>query len=337
MPDQPLVSIIMAAKDTAPYIAECLDSIVAQTYTNWELIAINDHSEDATPEIIAKYAARDSRIKLVHSERRKLIPALKEGYVHCNGPLMNRMDSDDRMPADKLEVMVTEWLKHGKGHVIAGGTEHFRDDGEVGDGFQRYDRWLNQVARNQLHLQEIYRECVIPSHCWLLHKDDLDAVGAFDPEIYPEDYDLTFRMYRKGLKIVGIDKVLHHWRDRSDRISRTWEVYKDNRYYEMKLRYFLEVDHDPSRPMVLWGAGRNGKDMAKLLLNKDVDFHWVCDNKRKIGHDVYGVIMQPTTAIAELENPQIIIVVASPEGQVEIERELSAFELKPREHYWFFN
>ncbi len=337
MSKQPLVSIIMAAKDTAPYIAQCLDSIIAQTYTNWELIAINDHSDDATPEIIADYAKRDARIKLVHSKRRKLIPALKEGYAHCNGPLMNRMDSDDRMPADKLEVMVAEWMKHGKGNVIAGGTEHFCDDGEVGDGFQRYDRWLNHVAKEQLHLQEIYRECVIPSHCWLLHKDDLDAIDAFNPEIYPEDYDLTFRMYRHRLNIIGIDKVLHHWRDRSDRISRTWEVYKDNRYYEMKLRYFLEIDREADRPLVLWGAGRNGKDMAKLLLDRNLTFSWVCDNERKIGHDVYGVIMQATDTIAALENPQIIIVVASPDGQKEIEQELEAYQLKPRVHYWFFN
>lgn len=125
MDTSPLVSIIMAAKDTAPYIGECLDSILHQTYSNWELIAINDHSSDTTPEILEAYAAKDPRIKVVHSTRKKLIPALKEGYPHMTGELINRMDSDDRMPKDKIEVMVKEWQKHGKGHVIAGGTAHF--------------------------------------------------------------------------------------------------------------------------------------------------------------------------------------------------------------------
>lgn len=330
------VSIIMAIKDTAPYLPECLDSIIAQTYPHWELIAINDHSTDETPEILAEYAMKDPRIRVFHSDCPKLIPTLKYGYPYCQGPLMNRMDSDDRMPADKLETMVSEWYKYGKGHVIAGGTEHFRDDGEVGDGFKRYDAWLNHVAKNALHLEELYKECVIPSHCWLMHKEDLDAIGAFEPEIYPEDYDLTFRIVEANLKIIGIDKILHHWRDRSNRISRTWEEYKDNRYFDLKVTNFRKLHHNPGRPLVLWGAGRNGKDMAKLLQVQKVDFHWVCDNENKIGHNVYGVIMQSTNAIAELDNPQVMIVVAAPDAKSGIESTLVELGLKRGVDWWFF-
>ena len=209
--DKPLVSIIMAAKDTEPYLPACLDSIAAQTYQNWELIAINDHSSDRTPEILELYAEKDARIRVFHSERHKLIPTLKEGYAHVRGTLINRMDSDDKMPHDKLEVLVNEWQKYGRGHIIAGGTKHFVDEGEVGGGFLRYEEWLNKVAKNQTHYQEIYQECVIPSHCWIIHKEDFDAVDAFNPEVYPEDYDLCFRFYQKGLQVHGIDKTLLKW------------------------------------------------------------------------------------------------------------------------------
>lgn len=206
MTNQPLVTIIMAVKDTAPYLRDCLDSILAQTYQNWELIAVNDHSSDASPKILQEYAAKDTRIRFFNSDRPKLIPTLQVGYAETKGTLINRMDSDDKMPAYKIEVLVEEWSKHGKGTVIAGGTEHFVDEGVVGDGFLKYEKWLNEVARTSTHYQEIYRECVIPSHCWLLHKEDFDAAGAFDPIIYPEDYDLCFRFYRLGLTVVGIDK-----------------------------------------------------------------------------------------------------------------------------------
>ena len=57
---EPLVSIIMAVKDTEPYLPECLDSVIAQTYQNWELIAVNDHSSDDTPNILEEYAKKDS-------------------------------------------------------------------------------------------------------------------------------------------------------------------------------------------------------------------------------------------------------------------------------------
>ncbi len=314
----------------------CLDSIIAQTYTNWELIAVNDHSTDSTPEILNSYAEKDKRIRVFHSDRKKLIPTLKYGQQFIKGDLINRMDSDDKMPADKIEVLVETWLQYGKGHIVAGGTEHFVDEGTVGDGFRRYEKWLNHVAKNSLHYREIYRECVIPSHCWIIDRADFFAADAFNPEVYPEDYDLCFRFYKRGLKVIGIDKVLHYWRDRSDRISRTWDEYKDNRYYEMKLRYFYEIDRDPIRPLVVWGAGRNGKDFAKLILEREQEFHWLCDNEKKIGKDIYGIRMEHFSILNDLVNPQILIVVASPDGKVAIQKELDLLNKKPVTDYWFF-
>ena len=336
MQSAPLVSIIMAAKDTEPYLPDCLNSILAQTYANWELIAINDHSSDRTPEILETYAKKDACIRVVHSKRHKLIPALKEGYLHVNGSLINRMDSDDRMPVDKLEALVNEWQKYGKRHVIGGGTEHFVDEGEVGGGFRRYEEWLNDVARTSTHYEQIYQECVIPSHSWIIHKEDFDSVGGFEPEVYPEDYDLCFRFYREGLKVIGLDKVLHHWRDRSDRISRTWAEYKDNRYFDLKLRYFYELDRDWSRPLVLWGAGRNGKDMAKLILDRKDQFHWVCDNDRKIGKEIYDVRIEADKRVPEISKPQIMIVIASPIDKEAIRIQLKKWGKLPVKDFWFF-
>ncbi len=327
----------MAIKDTEAYLPECLDSIIAQTYANWELIAVNDHSSDRTPEILAEYAAKDERIKVYHSDRPRLIPTLQVSHKHCTGELINRMDSDDRMPDYKLEVLVSEWLKHGKGTIIAGGTEHFVDEGKVGDGFLRYEKWLNHIAAEGLHYQEIYKECVIPSHCWIIHKDDFKRVGAFDPIVYPEDYDLCFRFYRDGMKVIGIDKVLHYWRDRSNRISRTWEEYEDNRYFDLKLRYFYELDRDPQRPLIVWGAGRNGKDIMRLIQSYEDRLHWVCDNEQKIGKDIYGIRMEHFNVIPEYENPQIIVVVASPKAQPVIRQQLLDWGKKPVEDFWFFS
>ena len=334
--NQPLVSIIMAVKDTAPYLHDCINSIINQTYQNWELIAVNDHSTDETPEILAAFAKQDARVRVFDSDGYKLIPTLQCGYREVRGTLLNRMDSDDKMPDYKIQLLVDEWHKYGKGHVIAGGTEHFVDEGDVGDGFLRYERWLNEVARTSTHYQQIYKECVIPSHCWMIHKDDFDAVGAFDPVIYPEDYDLCFRMYKHGLKVIGIDAILHHWRDRSNRISRTWDEYKDNRYFDMKMRFFYEIDRDKKRPLVLWGAGRNGKDMAKILQSYNDTFHWVSNNEKQIGKDIYDVRMQSFTDVPSIKNAQIMIVVSSPDGKKEIQALLDAWGKEAVKDYWFF-
>jgi glycosyltransferase involved in cell wall biosynthesis len=327
----------MAVKNTEPYLCECLDSILAQTYTNWELIAVNDHSSDGSLEVLQQYALKDRRILFINSPRHKLIPALKEGYKHIKGSLLNRMDSDDIMPNYKLEIMVEKWQKYGKGTIIAGGTQHFIKGAEVGEGFKRYDKWLNQIARDNSYYEEIYQECVIPSHCWLIHREDFEMAGGFEPEVYPEDYDLVFRFYKRKFKVKGIAKVLHFWRDREERISRTWDCYKDNRYFELKLNYFYQIDRDKNRPLILWGAGRNGKDMAKLLLQRENNFHWVCDNEKKIGKEIYGINLSHFENVKSIDNAQTLIVVSSPSAKREIKSLLKSWKKSPVIDYWFFN
>ena len=87
---------------------------------------------------------------------------------------------------------------------------------------------------------------------------------------------------------------------------------------------------------MLWGAGQNGKDMAKLLLAKNDTFHWVCDNPRKIGKHVYGVMMESFNAIPDVNNPQVMIVVTSPKDKKIIKQTLENWGKLPVQDYWFF-
>jgi len=336
------ISIILPVKDTAKYLVKCLISICNQSYQNWELLAVDDDSTDNSLSILQEYAEKDSRIKALINPNPSLLNALRYGYSHSNGELIHRMDSDDIMPEDKLESMYTafkdeaEQTDQQNGILITGGTKYFSDEGPVGDGFLRYDKWLMKVAKLNSHRKEVYKECVIPSNCWLIHRTDFDAIGGFEHDTFPEDYDLCFRFIAGELKIVGLPKILHHWRDRSDRISRNWEEYKDNRFFELKVHYFYKMDRDLSRPLVLWGAGKNGKDLAKLLVQKETSFNWVCDNEKKIGKDIYNVRMKHYSVIETINSPQIIIAVASPDGQKEIEQELEELGLEKGIDYWFF-
>ena len=327
----------MPVHNTAKYLPDCIDSIIAQTNSNWELIAVNNGSTDNTLSILEAYAKGDSRIKVIHLEHANLLQALRSGYTNSSGEMIHRMDSDDKMPFDKLESMSNALKAHGIGSVITGGTCYFNDEGTVGDGFRRYDNWLCEVARANSHKLEIYKECVIPSNCWLVHREDFEKAEGFNPDIFPEDYDLCFRFYANNLKIIGIDQVLHLWRDRPDRISRNWEVYKDNRFFNLKVHYFNKLERDINRPLVIWGAGKNGKDLIKLLQTTNENLHWVCDNDRKIGKDIYGIRIESFKSISAMYNPQIIIPVASPEGQVEIEKYLKSLSKKKGQDYWFFS
>jgi len=327
----------MPVKNTGKYLDDCIQSIISQEFRNWELIAVNDQSNDNSLDVLEKYAELDSRIKVVTNPNAGLLEALRYGYSNSTGPLIHRMDSDDKMPSYKLKVMYDAWQEHGEGSVITGGAEYFMDNGVVGDGFKRYTAWLTQVSKDNSHAENIYRESVIASNCWLTHRNEFEKIGAFNPPTFPEDYDLCFRFYEAQLNIIGLNEILHLWRDRSDRISRNWDVYKDNRFYELKTHYFFKIERDISRPLVLWGAGKNGKDLAKLIQSYEANLHWVCDNENKIGKDIYGIVMEHFDSVQNLDNPQIIIAVASPEGQIEIENKLIDFGFTVGKDYWFFS
>lgn len=326
-----LISILLPVYNAGDFLAPCLDSILAQSETNWELVAVDDFSTDQSWETLQNYAASDTRIRCYHNTAKGLIPALRLAFQQSKGDLITRMDDDDLMPPAKLFVLKQILLKNYKKCVATGLVRYFSDQA-LGEGYKRYEDWINYLALNQSHFSAIYKECPLPSPCWMTRREDLLDVGAFDSDTYPEDYDLCFRLYQHGKRIVAAHEVLHLWRDHPHRASRTAPPYDDHTFLDLKLNYFLKIDYQPQRPLVVWGAGRKGKAAAQFLSEKRIPFHWVCDNPRKWGIEMYGAVWQDYRALSSLENPQVIILVAAPDEQPAIAEYLSEIE---GHGYWF--
>ncbi len=331
----PLVSILIPFKNTERFLYDCLDSVRSQTYQNWEVLAVDDYSSDTSRALVESLSKKETRIKVLNNKGTGIIQALRTAYDQSKGQLITRMDSDDIMTADKLRVMVDSLLGHGKGHLAVGQVNYFSDQG-IGDGYARYEKWLNALTETGSNYSEIYKECVIPSPCWMAFREDLDSCGAFIPDRYPEDYDLAFRFYEKGLQCIPCNQVLHHWRDYDSRTSRTSERYAQNYFLDIKMHYFLKLDYNPDRPLTVWGAGKKGKQIAKGLQKQDIPFQWLCDNPKKIGKEIYGEKMLHYSELQVLENSQSIITVANGEAQTII---MGYFEKLGQKHlsdYFFF-
>jgi len=329
------ISILMPVKNTAQFLVECLDSIRNQSETDWELIAIDDHSTDDCLELLKDYAIIDKRIKVYQNKGDGIIEALRLAYSKSKGELITRMDSDDIMHVDKLGVLKRNILKFGKGHISMGLVKYFSEK-PLGEGFKRYESWLNELTKEGRNFEGIYKECVIPSPCWMVFKTDLDNCKAFKSNRYPEDYDLAFRFYLKGLKPIPNNKILHYWRDYSTRTSRTHVHYSDNTFLDIKSHYFLKLENDYTKNLVVWGAGSKGKIMAKKLIKKKIDFFWICDNPNKIGKQIYNQEMLPFTALETIENSQSIITVANTKAQKEIRDYFRDRNCFPNKDYYFF-
>ena len=331
----PLVSILIPFKNTADFLPECVQSILDQTYEHWEALAVDDHSTDKSRVLLDSYAERDPRIKVFSNKGVGIIAALRTAYSQSNGQLITRMDSDDIMAPEKLQVMAEALLAKGKGHLAIGQVRYFSHRG-ISNGYARYEQWLNGLSATGTNFSEIYKECVVPSPCWMIYRENFDSCGAFKADRYPEDYDLTFRFYENGLTCIPCQKVLHYWRDYDSRTSRTSPHYAQNYFLDIKLYYFLKLDCDSSRPLTVWGAGNKGKKIAKGLLKKNIDFYWLCNNPKKIGRDIYGKKMLHQSVLKELNKPQSIVTVANEDAQTTIRDYFSTLGHRERLDFFFF-
>lgn len=309
-----MLSIIMPVKNTEAFLKPCLDSIVKQTLLQLELIAIDDHSTDSSREILLAYAQEDPRVRVIDNEGLGVTEALQTGYKNSAGNYITRMDSDDINELHKYEHMLTKLKEKGPGHLALGQVKYFCETG-LGDGFQNYERWMNALISSGNCFEEVYKECVVPSPCWMLHREDFDRVGAFETAMYPEDYDLCFRMYQQHLIPIACEEVLLHWRDYPTRTTRQVAHYKGDAILALKCYHFLKIDFDATKNLVLWGAGKRGKFIAQYLVSKHIPFEWVCNNENKIDHQIYGVRLKSEKSLSEIHNKQILVSVANAEEQ----------------------
>lgn len=323
----------MPVKNAGPYLKGCLDSIVAQTNTDWELVAVNDGSSDGSETVLMEYAREHTNIKVVHSDGVGIVSALQKAYRLSSGGMIHRMDADDLMPLDKLKLM-SEVIE--KGAIVTGRVSYFCEEREVGEGFQKYTAWLNGLMEEGDFWRDVYRECPVPSSAWLMYRSDFERVSGFDSELMPEDYDLAFRILKHKLKIIRLNQVVHHWRDSETRVSRNEEQYFPTAYLPLKVHYFLELHRDKTKTVALWGAGKKGKLVAKELLERNIVFTWITNNEKKIGKDIYGVVLKSDNE-QDFSGVQVIVALSSPEEKVEVQTRLSDERLvNNQDYYWFF-
>ena len=155
-----IVSILMPVKNTEKYLMACLHSILNQTYEDWELIAVDDHSSDNSRAILEQVKDSDNknRIKVFRNKGTGIIAALRTAYAQATGKYITRMDSDDIMTNSKLELLTRRLEQTGPAHIVTALVEYFNDKGTiVGEGYRKYAAWLNHLTSTESNYSEIYK------------------------------------------------------------------------------------------------------------------------------------------------------------------------------------
>lgn len=206
----PKVSILMPAYNAQEYIAEAIDSILAQNFTDWELIIIDDGSTDASASIINQY--RDNRIYyLKNEENQGLIKTLNRGIDYCNGDYIARMDADDVAMPDRLELQVKFMDSHPQ-YVMCGSNALV-----INNENKRTGRIKNLTKNNYLQINLLFSVPFI--HPSMIIRREMLLENRYDENyLHVEDYELWCRLAQKG-KIANLSKYLLHYRWHNTNVS----------------------------------------------------------------------------------------------------------------------
>jgi glycosyltransferase involved in cell wall biosynthesis len=220
------VSILMPAYNEEKYISEAINSVINQTFKDWELIIINDASTDKTKEIVEKFIKKDKRIKLINNKTNKFQSAAREkGKKQAKGKYIAFLDADDKYLKNKLEKQINFLEKHPDIDLVYTNMLRVFKNGEKsliqGIKFEEDPRKLLLKAMKRKDLGKIKahklinfkkRKRLIPSASVILKRSVFNKV-QYDKKLkVSEDYDLWYQIIGKGFKLAKIPIVTYLYR-----------------------------------------------------------------------------------------------------------------------------
>lgn len=209
-----LISIIVPIYNTRSYLEKCINSIILQTYTNLQIILVDDGSTDGSAEICDKYAEKDKRIKVIHKENGGLISARKAGLKVAEGELVGWVDSDDWVESDYFEQMISAQKKS---HADIVAANHFHEIGEHSNIIKNFISAgvypTEQLFRKLMYTGAFFEYGVLPP-LWtkLFRKDLLKKIyDNLDNRIVIEDAAAVYPYIIESKKIYITDICGYHY------------------------------------------------------------------------------------------------------------------------------
>lgn len=222
----PVVSVVMPCYNAAKFITESIQSVINQSFKDWELIVVDDCSKDNSREIVQSFADKDQRIRLICSEKASGSPATPRniGIEHSRGVYVAFLDSDDLWTNDKLEVQL-EKFKEGDYAIVYANYEVMLEDGKRTGKVVRepsYTDYKQLLKYNSIGCSEA-----------MFKKSCLG--GCRFKKIGHEDYLFWLTFLKNGGMAANTDKVQLIYRDRQSSVSGdkakaarwTWRIYRE--------------------------------------------------------------------------------------------------------------
>ncbi len=201
--ENPKISIIVPVYNVEKYIRRCLDSISAQTFTDWECICVDDGTPDASGKICDEYAQKDSRFVVIHKENGGVSSARNVGLDAAKGEWICFCDSDDWVEKEMLEILYNASIEN-NAEVTLGGY-YLTDDNKKYDTILPHEGLLSMpkdfVTKWQGPWAKLIKKSVLPK----------DNIRFPEGITLAEDLFFTFRLYYSSNKIYGLGKPCYYY------------------------------------------------------------------------------------------------------------------------------
>lgn len=284
----PPVSVLLPVRDGAAHLEEAVASLEAQTDGDFEVLAVDDGSSDGTPAILAAWAARDRRVRVLRQEPAGIVAALERARGEARGTYLARMDADDVCEPERFALQ-RALMEESPGLAACGARIRYFPRHHLRDGARRYEDWLNTASAPAEVARELFVECPLAHPTFFLRAAAVAAVGGYRDRGWPEDYDLVLRLWRGGWGLANVPRVLLRWREGEGRLSRTHGAYAPEAFVACKVHHLRATLLRGGRAAAVWGAGPVGKAFARALLAAGTPVAaFVEVDPRKIGQVIHG-------------------------------------------------
>lgn len=335
----PAVSVLLPCYAAAATLAEALDSLAAQDFTDYEIVAVDDGSTDATPEILAAWARREPRLVVLNQEHTGLVAALNRGLAACRGDLVARLDADDRCLPDRLASQVAYLHAHPEVGVLGCQVQIFGAQPPAA-GLQRYVDWQNSLIDDAAIRAALFIESplVHPGVCF--RRRAVQAVGGYRAGSFPEDYDLWLRLYLAGARFARLPAVLLEWRDHPLRLTRTDQRYAVENFLRLKAWALAQAPLAGRSAVAIWGAGMIGRRLGKHLQRQGVPLAAYFDiNPGRIGTQRRGLPVLPGEQLPAWwqaqPRPALLVAVSVAGIRPALQARFAALNLIEGQDWWF--
>jgi len=192
------------------YLSEAVDSILNQTFSDFEFIIICDDPTAKTRYVLDKYKHEDSRMKIYYQERQGLVKSLNKGFSIAQGEYIARMDADDISHPKRLEIQL-DYLDNSQTDFVCSLIDVINETGKI------IDHIAEISSSEEIYYTLNFRNCIAHGSV-MFRKNIIDVVGTYDESCAAEDYHLWHRVSKKYI-IHKIDVPLYAWRTHETSIS----------------------------------------------------------------------------------------------------------------------